>query len=201
MDAVPAIATVLRSNPAAADVRQDVRPNVLPAAASAPRTVVAPNLAEARTTAATASPVAQARPETLPGNGASNAPVAPPPVATAQPTMAPAFATPPVQLASAAPTISAPRPSVGNELKAISRDPPEFPKEAIIDGVKSGLVNARIHVSPRGNVTGVDILGGQPPKVFDRAVRKALMRWQFEPLAAGHTTDVDFDVDVKFQVE
>jgi protein TonB len=84
-------------------------------------------------------------------------------------------------------------------LKAISRDPPDFPREAAAEGLKSGIVNARIHVDARGNVTGVDILGAQPPKVFDRAVRKALLRWQFEPIASGGPSELD--VDVKFQRE
>ncbi len=90
-----------------------------------------------------------------------------------------------------------PRPAASTALKAISREPPDFPKEAIADGLKRGLVNARIHVDARGNVTGVDILASQPPKVFDRAARRALLRWQFEPNAAGQSSDLD--VDVKFQ--
>jgi TonB family protein len=88
---------------------------------------------------------------------------------------------------------------VASELKAISRDAPDFPREAAAEGVKSGMVNARIHVDARGNVTSVDILSAQPPKVFDRAVRKALLRWQFEPLVSGSPSDLD--VDVKFQRE
>jgi protein TonB len=106
-------------------------------------------------------------------------------------------APPPLQLASAAPTSAAPRPAATTALKPISREPPDFPKEAIADGYKSGIVNARIHVDARGSVTGVDIMGSQPPKVFDRAARRALLRWQFEPNAAGQPADLD--VDVKFQ--
>jgi hypothetical protein len=83
--------------------------------------------------------------------------------------MAPtADAPPPVQLAAAAPSSAAPRPAATAALKPISREPPDFPKEAIADGYPSGIVNARIHVDARGGVTGVDIMGSQPPKVFDR---------------------------------
>ena len=97
-------------------------------------------------------------------------------------------------VAAAAPT-AAPRPAAGMELKAISRDAPDFPREAIAAGVKGGAVNARIHVDPSGKVTAVDIMGAQPSHVFDRAVRSALSRWQFEPIAAART----YDVDVNFQ--
>jgi TonB family protein len=100
-------------------------------------------------------------------------------------------------LAAAAPAATTPRPAVTTGLKAISREPPDFPREAAAEGLKSGMVNARIHVDARGNVTSVDILGAQPPKVFDRAVRKALLRWQFEPIASGSPSALD--VDVKFQ--
>jgi TonB family protein len=102
-----------------------------------------------------------------------------------------------MQLAAAAPASTATRPMVATELKAISREPPEFPREAAADGVKNGAVNARLHVDARGNVTRVDILGSQPPKVFDRAVRKALLHWRFEPIASGNPADLE--VEVKFQ--
>jgi periplasmic protein TonB len=124
---------------------------------------------------------------------ASPAPApAPPPAPTAAADPPPA-----VQVAAAAPSSVVPRPTASTGLKAISREPPDFPREAVADGLRSGLVNARIHVDARGNVTGVDILRSQPPKVFDRAARRALMLWQFEPNSAGQPSDLD--VDVKFQ--
>jgi len=102
-----------------------------------------------------------------------------------------------VQLAAAAPSTAVARPAAPAGLKAISREPPDFPKEAIADGLRSGQVNARIHVDARGSVTAVDILASQPSKVFDRAARRALLRWQFEPNAAGQPSEAD--VEVKFQ--
>ena len=144
------------------------------------------------------------------GIAATSAPLAAPPVITATAAPAPAAASspsptpaaaaeapPPILLASAATTLAAPRPAATTAPKALSREPPDFPKEAIADGYKSGVVTARLHVDARGSVTGVDIMGSQPPKVFDRAVRRALLRWQFEPNATGQAADLD--VDVKFQ--
>jgi protein TonB len=103
----------------------------------------------------------------------------------------------PIQVAVAAPAAAPPRPTVAAELKAVSRDAPDFPREAIVAGVKGGVVTARIHVEANGKVSAVDILAGQPPHVFDRTVRNALSRWQFEPMAAGRTSDVE----VNFQRE
>jgi periplasmic protein TonB len=214
-DSVPAAtAMILRGNTAPQD-RREIRAVPAPLAGNAPAPVTistpvptpraAPSSAAPMAAPSSAAPMA-APPSAAPMAPPSAAPVAVPvavpvsiPVAApiASPAAAPVAAEPPppVQLAAAnlAPTPrAAPVP-----LKAISRDPPEFPKEAIADGLKSGIVTARLHVNARGSVTGVDILAAQPPHVFDRAVRRALIHWQFEPPAAGATADVD--VDVKFQ--
>jgi protein TonB len=194
----PATVLVLRDGAAPAVARPQVRPELPAAAPATTKVALAPDAP---------APKAAQRPEATANapasTAATTAPTVAPPAAIAPATAsspAPATAaeaTPPVQLAAAAPTSAAPRPAVATALKPISREPPDFPKEAIADGYKSGIVNARIHVDARGSVTGVDIMGSQPPKVFDRAARRALLRWQFEPNAAGQPAELD--VDVKFQ--
>jgi len=178
------ISTVLRANVAPPELRPAIRPGLPTAEPSPPKPDSVAMVEEARE---------PARREAI-GNAPPLAPTASAP--PSGPNTA-ADTAPPVQIAAAAPTATVPPPAATAALKAISREPPDFPKEAIADGLKSGNVSARIHVDARGNVTGVDVLGSQPPKVFDRAVRRALMRWQFEPNAAGHASDLD--VDVKFQ--
>ncbi len=85
------------------------------------------------------------------------------------------------------------RPSAVTELKPLSREPPDFPREAIAAGITK-VWSARASTSMRAaSVTAVDILGGQPQHVFDRAVRNALSRWQFEPIAAARTSDVEIN--------
>lgn len=195
IDAKAATAIVLRGNAAPLEIRPEIRPGL-----------VVPTPAKPATTPAAPEPKVALAPVVGSGNPAPAPIAAPgaaltgtPPVATQSPAPATADAPPPLQLAAAAPAAPVPRPTVAAELRAISREAPDFPKEAVADGYKSGIVNARIHVDSRGNVASVDILGSQPAKVFDRAARKALLRWQFEPLAAGQTGDLD--VDVKFQRE
>jgi protein TonB len=98
----------------------------------------------------------------------------------------------PVVLAAAAPQPSpATKPPIAAALNAIQREQPVFPREAIAAGIEAGNVKARLHVDAGGNVTAVDILSAQPQRVFDRAVRGALQRWQFEPGTGTRTTDVD----------
>ena len=195
---VPAPVLVLRDNATPAVARPQLRPEAVAAAkvALAPD-APAPKAAQRPETAPNAS--ASAPSATAPALAAPAAPILPPPPGAAS-SPAPAQAAdapPPVLLAAAAPSSAAPRPAATTALKPISREPPDFPKEAIADGFKSGIVNARIHVDAHGSVTGVDIVGSQPPKVFDRAARRALLRWQFEPNAAGQSADLD--VDVRFQ--
>jgi TonB family protein len=201
IDEPSAVATLPRGKSLPADFRGEISPQVRPglqtAAVSANQPAALPKASETKTISA---------PESLPRDLPAPAPAAVEPVAagTPAPVVEPAISavlspepTIPVKVAVAAPAAIAPRPAPVAALKAISREAPDFPKEAIADGLKSGIVNARIHVDATGNVTGVDILASQPPRVFDRATRKALLRWQFEPNAAGHTADLD--VDVKFQ--
>lgn len=77
------------------------------------------------------------------------------------------------------------------KLVPVSREAPEFPREAIAQGVESGTVKARLTIDAQGNVTGVDIIDASPHRVFDRAVRSALARWHFPPGSAGRSTTVD----------
>jgi len=188
-----------RDGPLPSDVRVAARP-VIAVAATPQKPIAVPIVAEPKTIAVT-EPVVAPPPRSLPAAlpvappapAVVNAP--PPAVVNAPPPAAtpPAERGPPVQLAAAAPS----RPPAPAGLKAISREPPDFPKEAIADGLRSGQVYARIHVDARGAVTAVDILSSQPPRVFDRAARRALLRWQFEPNAAGIASEAE--VEVKFQ--
>jgi protein TonB len=68
---------------------------------------------------------------------------------------------------------------------------PEFPKEAVAEGVTSGAVKARVTVDASGKVAGIEIIEAQPRRIFDRAVRAALWHWQFEPGASNRTAEVD----------
>jgi protein TonB len=96
-----------------------------------------------------------------------------------------------LQVASAAKASVAASPSAKTALQPIVREAPEFPREAIAEGVASGTVKARVTLDGSGKVTGIEILDAQPRRVFDRAVRAALWRWQYEPGAPNRTADVE----------
>lgn len=68
--------------------------------------------------------------------------------------------------------------------KAVSKEAPAFPSDALDEGISSGSVKVRLAVAADGSVTKVDILEANPKGVFDRAVTRTLARWKYEPGAA-----------------
>ena len=112
---------------------------------------------------------------------------------SAEPVVLPAVAStpaPPTQLAAVAPTLQETR-IAPVTLTPVTREVPDFPREAVNAGVSQGSVRARLTVDAAGRVSAVDIVDAQPRRVFDRAVTRTLSRWTFEPGASGRTTDVE----------
>jgi protein TonB len=133
---------------------------------------------------------------------------APAQVATATPARAaptPAPAPPPALpsagapgnniVASAGPTARPVAPAPSTAVLVLTREQPDFPREAIRAGTETGTVRARLTIGANGEVTSVAIVQAQPARVFDRAVQGALARWKFNPGADGRT----YDTEVVFQ--
>lgn len=124
----------------------------------------------------------------------SAAPMVPPPVVVATPPRAPepilAPAPAPVVVASAAPA-ARPAPEVPSLVTVLSRQQPDFPRDAARQGVESGSVRARITINGGGDVSNVTIIQARPLRVFDRSVVSALSLWKFNPGADGRTYDTE----------
>ncbi|MFG6463087.1 energy transducer TonB [Roseateles sp. DXS20W] len=65
--------------------------------------------------------------------------------------------------------------------KVVKKVPPEFPSEAAKKGISAGSVKAKLIIEADGKVSDVEIVEAEPKRVFDRAVKAALMEWKFEP--------------------
>lgn len=108
----------------------------------------------------------------------------------------PAAATPAANVvASAAPTARpVPAKDIASAVTVLSREQPDFPREAVRAGIESGSVRARMVINAAGGVSNVVILEARPTRVFDRSVSQALQRWKFNPGAEGRTyeTEVNF---------
>ena len=74
---------------------------------------------------------------------------------------------------------------------SISREDPVYPRAAIRAGVQQGVVQARLDIDERGNVTAVHIVSANPPRHFDAAVRESLIKWKFAPDGTKYTGTVE----------
>jgi protein TonB len=69
--------------------------------------------------------------------------------------------------------------------KVVKKVPPDFPREASQKGISTGVVKAKLTIEADGKVSDVEIVEAEPKRVFDRAVKQALMEWKFEPGEKG----------------
>jgi protein TonB len=127
------------------------------------------------------------------------APVEPPPTITAvapEPPKEPyviAPPPPPVVVAPPAP----PKPAVRRGITRLAGEDPVYPRDAIKNGVAKGRVVARLRIDEKGNVTDIDIIASNPPRVFDRAVREALQDWKFAAEGEKYVGEVEINFTLK----
>ena len=66
------------------------------------------------------------------------------------------------------------------EMTPLVRVPPEYPSSALSKGIE-GYVVFRFTVTETGTVADPEVLSSEPPGVFDRAARRAILKWKFQP--------------------
>ena len=117
--------------------------------------------------------------------------VPPPDIPVPAPATAPVIsavtATPPAEphVIAPPPVVVAPpppKPAIrrGSQLVIVEKEEVSYPREAVRANITKGLVTARLHIDEKGNVTDVQIMAADPPRVFDREVRRALSMWKFQ---------------------
>ena len=91
----------------------------------------------------------------------------------------------------------------GEPLKAA---PPRFPKKALLAGIE-GSIKISYRVDTDGKVDHVEIIEAQPRRLFDRSVKRAVFRWEFEPftrdgvpIARTLSGTFDFRLDASAQL-
>ena len=117
--------------------------------------------------------------------------MAPPPTITTVTTTPPPPGPPPV----IAPQVAPPQAAVRKEYKASYRVDPQFPRQAITQGI-SGRVTAWVHVAPNGSVTNVEIKSSSN-RLFDREVVRALSQWKFNPEPVGFIGEYEIVFNLK----
>jgi protein TonB len=75
---------------------------------------------------------------------------------------------------------SAGDPSAEGDVIPIVRIEPQFPREALIEGI-SGWVEIEFTIEADGTVSDPKITGSQPRRMFDRNAIRAIYKWKFKP--------------------
>ena len=70
--------------------------------------------------------------------------------------------------------------AIARELTPLVRIPPEYPMSARAKEIE-GYVIVRFTVTETGAVADPEVLRSVPPGVFDRAARRAVIRWKYQP--------------------
>ncbi|WP_456375645.1 energy transducer TonB [Thiolapillus sp.] len=66
------------------------------------------------------------------------------------------------------------------ELIPLVKIAPRYPRKAALAG-KEGWVKVEFTVTELGTVTDVKVLDSKPRRLFDRAAKKAILKWKFKP--------------------
>ena len=186
--AKPAVKPGSQATAAAKDSAKPIAPQAAPSAAASLALID-----ESKTNAKT--PVARTEPPepdpvaepAAPQPGADTAPID---IAPAQPAAVAAAQPATVAAATIAETPPPPTPAQA-VAKVIYREAPNFPPEAVIQGVTSGNVKVRLNIDSNGAVTNVTIVESRPRKLFDKAVLRALNRWKFEPTGGPQIVETE----------
>jgi protein TonB len=97
----------------------------------------------------------------------------------------------PIRPAVVGAAVPAPAAAPAAAPRVVSRVDPDFPREAVQNGIDHGSVKARMTLDAPGNVVRVEILDAAPRRIFDRAVIRALSQWRYSEGAAGRTVDME----------
>ncbi|WP_456448923.1 energy transducer TonB [Thiolapillus sp.] len=66
------------------------------------------------------------------------------------------------------------------ELIPLVKIAPRYPRKAALAG-KEGWVKVEFTVTELGTVTDVKVLDSKPRRLFDRAAKRAILKWKFKP--------------------
>ena len=70
--------------------------------------------------------------------------------------------------------------AIARELTPLVRVPPEYPISALARGTE-GYVILRFTVTESGSVEDPEVLRAEPPRVFNRAALRAVLRFKYQP--------------------
>ena len=89
---------------------------------------------------------------------------------------------------------------IARELTPLVRIPANYPVSALTKRIE-GFVEMRFTVTETGSVANPEVLRASPPGVFDRAARRAVLKWKYQPqMVDGKPTAVITYTRLVFQL-
>ena len=93
------------------------------------------------------------------------------------------------------------RPKIDTNVIPTLRIPPVYPARALRSGIE-GVVTVEFTIATDGSVKDAIIVKATPPKIFDKAVLKAISKWKFNPdVVNGKAVEKRARQDVKFKLQ
>ena len=93
------------------------------------------------------------------------------------------------------------KPRIDTNVVPTLRIPPVYPARALRSGIE-GIVTVEFTIATDGSVKDATVVKAKPPKIFDRAVLKAIARWKFNPdIVNGQPVEKRARQDVKFKLQ
>lgn len=89
---------------------------------------------------------------------------------------------------------------IARELTPLVRIPADYPISALTKRIE-GFVEMRFTVTETGAVANPEVLRAHPPHIFDRAARRAVLKWKYQPqMVDGKPTAVVTYTRLVFQI-
>ncbi|MDX1519621.1 MAG: TonB family protein [Gammaproteobacteria bacterium] len=93
------------------------------------------------------------------------------------------------------------KPKIVTDIVPTIKIPPDYPRRALRSGIE-GVVTVEFTIDTGGNVQDPVIIEADPPKIFDRAVLKAIKKWKFNPeMKDGQPIEIRARQDVRFTLK
>lgn len=93
------------------------------------------------------------------------------------------------------------QPEIATNLVPTMKIPPGYPPRALRSGIE-GVVTVEFTIATDGSVKDPVIVDASPPKIFDRAVLKAIKKWKFNPkMEDGKPVEQRARQDVRFSLK
>ncbi len=91
--------------------------------------------------------------------------------------------------------------AIARELTPLVRIPADYPISALSKEIE-GWVLVRFTVTETGSVADPEILRSQPPGVFDRSAKRAVLKWKYQPqIVDGKPAAVVTYTRLRFEME